>query len=995
MKKNKETLNPINEKHDINEFIKTNPETGLNDEQVLLSREKFGENKLAKQKNDNFLKIFFKNLLFDLMSLLLFISSILGLGLGIYQHIDGNDALLSFIQSGVLFFIVVINALFGTIQESKSNKAVQELEKMAKTMSKVLRNGKIVAINSEDIVIGDILVVESGDVVTADAKLVYTSNLKASESILTGESNEIWKDETFVSNDQIPIGERKNIIYNGTQITNGKGYAIVISIGNETELGKIASLLNNKEKMMTPLQHKLHKLGQKLGIVGIFITIATFIFSLFVMNDIINATDKVNSFIQALFIGISLAAAAIPEGMSAVINIVLSIGINKMSERNAIIKKLPAVETLGSTSIICSDKTGTLTMNKMTLVSTWVPSLNKEDIFLEKKELTKEQIELLKLGILNTDCVVDENKKEKSIGDPTEIAIVDYFLKQDKSSVEEQKKLFPRLKEFPFDSTRKMMSTFHKIDNETIMITKGAPDVLFNLSINKDVVDEAKKINEFLSNKGIRVIAIAKKVITKDISEIHNQEECENDFELLGLFAMIDPPREEVKKSIQECISAGIKPIMITGDHLNTAVSIAKELMIITDDKTQLAITGSELDNMDDNYLFENIEKYSVYARVSPENKIRIVKAWQSKDQVVAMTGDGVNDAPALKAADIGCAMGITGTDVSKNAADMVLMDDNFSTIVESVKSGRSIYNNIKRIITFLLSSNLSSVITIVVGMLMFFLVFKFAGWGNITESDLASFIAITDKAKLAKDLNNHVTFVSSITTIQILINNIIIETLPGIAIGIQKNDVNNMNVRPRSKYESIFADGVIKKILLSGIINGILAIVGYALGVLIAIETGNPLLRFYWGSLLAFITLTFGGVLKSISMSTSQSIFKTKFDINKFVYAASGISIIIILLITLIPQVSFIFGEGPNISSLDGYSKDVLNELSSKLANNSILPHYAIYLTGISLAILSLFIFELIKFIESKNKKTQNDQKITTFELIKRPLTYKQRRSS
>lgn len=968
---------------DKGKWTKTDRKNGLTDSEVIESRKEFGENVLRKTKPKSFLALFFRQLI-ELMPILLLTSGFLSLGLSIYNNIldpEQPGIIITYVQAFVLISIVLINALFGSLQEHKSNNAIIELQKMSTSQSKVMRNGKMILIPSTELVIGDIVLVEAGDTISADLTIYQSSNLKCIESVLTGESVEILKNENAIINENASIGEQINKLFSGTNVINGRGFSIVTEIGNKTEIGKIAELLGSRESRMTPLQLKLHKLGMTLGVIGIIITLCTFLFSLFVIEGVID--NGMSAFQPSLLLGVSLAAAAIPEGLNAIVNIILAIGIKRMSEKNGLIKKFQAVETFGSTGVICSDKTGTLTMNKMTVVKLWAYGSNTENILTE---LNEEQNLLLKMASLCTDCTVSEDPTNPKviIGDPTEIAIVDLALKngfsQDKWIKENE-----RIGNIPFDSNRKLMTIISKIGNKNVVIVKGAPDVLIAKCKNVDN-ELANLINNNWSDNAIRVLAIAIKDFDGKSLDNLDPKNVEKDLTFLGLIGMIDPPREEVKLSIQECVAAGIKPVMITGDHLNTAIAIAKELGIIKYEN-QLAITGTELDSLSDEYLNANIENYSVFARVSPENKIRIVKAWQSRDQVVAMTGDGVNDAPALQAADIGCAMGITGTDVSKSAADMILTDDNFATIVESVKSGRSIYDNIRRIVKFLLSTNVTGIISIVVGMFVFYLAFEIMGWGVITSADFQTFNGEKPDQLTLDYMNKNIRFQTTLTTIQILLNHIVIESLPGVALGTQRTTSSLMNKRPRSKFESLLADRLLFQILFSGIISGVVTIISYGLGSYIAIIMQAPGLRFYYGSIAAFVTITIGGVLKSISMSSSISIFKTQWEENKWVYIASIFSLIIIVLSITIPQLSAIFAERPD------FGKNTTELLTSQLQhifyNNTKndLAHWSIYLIGVCGAIIPFVILEFEKMIENKFFKKSEVEIITTFELIKKPI--------
>lgn len=990
MKKKKNQVSIIDE--NIESYLKTNKDLGLSNKEVLERRAKFGFNILKKAKRESFIVAFLKTLIFEMMSLLLFVTGLIGLALAIYENIKNTPTyVIAYVEAGVLLSIDIVNGLFGTIQERKSTNAIEELEKMSSPTTKVLREGKIIQIPSKEVVIGDIIIVEAGDTVSADAVLFFDSHLRISESILTGESEAVLKDADFKSQPTDAIGDQKNKIFSGTNVLNGKGYGIVYAIGNKTEIGKIANLLNDSQQMLSPLQLKLQKLGKWLGIFGIILTLITFLFSLFVIENIVNNPSIVAAIQSSLLLAISLAAIAIPEGLTAIVTIILSIGVKEMTKKNALIKKLPSVETLGSTSVICSDKTGTLTMNKMTVTKLWTEKDRDESA-----QINENKKEMLIKAVLCTDAVIDENpdksKRKVAIGDPTEIAILQLAF-DNKISILNLKNEFKRIGEIPFDSERKLMSSIHLINNKKMLIVKGAPDVLFKKCKTFDV----KKVEEIYnkwSNEAIRVLAIAQKEITNNETlEDIKPEDYEYDLNFIGLIGMIDPPREEVKVSIRECISAGIKPIMITGDHLNTAQAIARELGIINSDK-DLAITGKELDAMSDEQLFSNIEKYSVYARVSPENKIRIVKAWQAKDQVVAMTGDGVNDAPALKAADIGCAMGITGTDVSKQASDMILMDDNFSTIVEAVKLGRNIYENIRRITKFLLSSNITGIFAIVFGMIIFYFIFDLGGWGKITSEQLILQGIPEDLSiKYAEELNQNIKFQSTITTILVLIHHMIIETFPGVALGAQLTTTNLMNQKPISKYESIFARGLIGQILLYGILHGVFTIISFILGVQIAIASGAPLLRFNYGIIATFLTLSVGGVLKSIVMCSSNVVWKQKFSECKWIYLSSLISIFLIIIVVSIPQLTWICVEDPNyqLQNVDPNMQSIVETAINNLKGNITRNDYfnpSIYLIGTAFGILTFVCLEILKYYEKLWIK-DNRIKVNGFELIKRPKKF------
>lgn len=991
------------DEEDLSKYLSTNKEIGLTEEEVIERRKIFGKNILIKAKKQSFFVLFVKAIFCEMMSLLLFITGMIGLGLAIYENIEGSDTyILAYVEAGVLLSIDLVNALFGTIQERRSSNAINELEKMSSPTTKVLREGKIKQIPSAEVVIGDIVIVEAGDTISADAVLFSDAHLKVSESILTGESEEVLKDADFVSKPNSPLGDQKNKIFSGTNVLNGKGYGIVYAVGNKTEIGKIADLLNNNNLMLSPLQLKLQKLGKMLGIFGIILTLITFVFTLLIIENIFNTSDVVQSIQRSLLLTISLAAISLPEGMAAIVTIVLSVGVKKMTKKNALIKKLPSVETLGSTSVICSDKTGTLTMNKMTVVKLWTNNGNNDSI--EEKEIDKNKKEMLIKASLCTDAVIDENedisKRKNAIGDPTEIAILEFTFKNN-ISILNLKNQYKRIAEIPFDSDRKLMSSINEINGKKVLIVKGAPDVIFSKCKNFDS-QLALKINNEWSNKAIRVLAVAQKEINTTISEDLEPKDFEFDLEFIGLIGMIDPPREEIKSSIKECISAGIKPVMITGDHLNTAKAIAKDLGIIKNEENQLAITGTELDKMSDEEFFANIEKYSVYARVSPENKIRIVKAWQSKNQVVAMTGDGVNDAPALDAADIGCAMGITGTDVSKQAADMILMDDNFSTIVEAVKLGRNIYENIRRITKFLLSSNVTGIFAIIFGMIIFYLAFEIGNWGKISAQELiqASNNNINQQIanELANKINDNIRFSTTITTILILVHHMVIETFPGVALGAQMTTTNLMNRRPISKYESIFARGLINQIISYGLLHGILTVISFVVGAQIAILTGAPLLRFYYGIIATFLTLSVGGVLKSITMSTLTPVWKQKWQECKWIYVTSGISFLIILTMIVFPQITSIAAERPEMKfsnyKFTGLDENTFNTIITKISGGTKTndyAHWTVYFIGITLGLFTFIFLEALKYYENNISKYSKESrmKIVDFELIQKPKSH------
>jgi len=791
-------LNPQSE-------TKLNGLTSQEAKELLL---KNGENRLQEKKKKSVLVKFFEQFK-DVMIIILIIAAIISF---VIACIEGEPK--EFFEPALILFIVVLNAVLGVAQENKAEKALDALKNMSAPHAKVIRDGVEKIIPATEVVVGDIILLEAGDFVPADAKLIKSSSLKSEESALTGESVPSEKDANAEVKENAPLGDRANMVFSGCSITYGTATAQVTATGMNTEMGKIANLLNNEQDGQTPLQKKLATLGKYLGFLALGACAIIFIVGL------ASGMDPMDIFMTA----VSLAVSAIPEGLPAIVTIVLALGVQRMVKKNAIIRRLPAVETLGSASIICSDKTGTLTQNRMTLKKVYVDDGNiVEDVSNENGE---NAVRLLKLATLCCNgAVTFEDGKEKHIGDPTETAII---MASHKNGFEKDKLFatYPRLFELPFDSDRKLMSTINEVDGKKMVIVKGAVDMMESRLISGNI-QRAKEVNEEMSSQALRVLAVAYKYID-DIPNELTSENLENGLTLLGLVGMIDPPRPEAKQAVAVCRQAGIKPIMITGDHIVTASAIAKELGIMVDG--DLALTGKELDAMSEEELAEKVEHISVYARVSPENKIRIVKAWQKKGQVVSMTGDGVNDAPALKAADIGCAMGITGTDVAKGAADMTLTDDNFATIVDAVKEGRGIYANIKKVVGFLLGTNIGEVLTVFFTMII---------WQ-----------------------------VSPFLSMQLLWINLVTDSLPAIALGMEPVEKDIMNHPPKPKDEGIFANGLGIRVFLQGVMFAILTIVGFKLG------------EWYTGMLIggrtvAFIVLSVSQIVQAFNMRSEKSLFK------------------------------------------------------------------------------------------------------------------------
>ena len=815
--------------------------TGLTDEQVESRLLEYGENRLQEKKKKTNLQRFIDQFK-DVMILILIAAA--GVSFAI-ACIEGN--LREFFEPVLILLIVLLNAMMGVLQESKAEKALEALKGLSAPHARVIRNGREDLIEASLLVPGDILRLEAGDFVPADARLLRSVSLKSEESALTGESVPAEKNAALIIDENAPLGDRQNMVFSGCSITYGTALAIVTATGMDTQMGKIAGLLEEEEGSATPLQKKLAQLGRSLGIMALAACLVIFLVGL------LNGIPALEIFMTA----VSLAVSAIPEGLPAIVTIVLSIGVQRMVSKNAIIRRLPAVETLGSASVICSDKTGTLTQNRMTLVSAYYDGENEPEAISDSNS---ERIKkLLRYAALCCDgSVVFHEQKEQHIGDPTETAIVlaAHRNGMDKAALNEA---HPRLAELPFDSDRKLMTTVHSIDGKIIAIVKGAFDVMSSRCVRGDLAT-AQRINDEMSAQALRVLAIAYKELEL-IPEEPFARELENELIFLGLVGMIDPPRPEAKTAVKLCRKAGIKPVMITGDHVVTASAIASQLGIL--EPQDKAITGAALDAMTDSQLEQEIENFAVYARVSPENKIRIVKAWQKKGQVVAMTGDGVNDAPALKAADIGCAMGITGTDVAKGAADMTLTDDNFSTIVDAVREGRGIYANIKKVVGFLLGTNIGEVVSVFAAMLL---------WHK-----------------------------SPFLSMQLLWINLVTDSLPAIALGMEAVEKDIMDKPPKPREESLFAHGFGIRIVLQGMMFGALALLAFWIG-----ERASGSLA--GGRTMAFIVMALSQVLQSFNMRSEHSLFKIGFFSNRNLNWAALLSLLLVALVLFTP-LSVAFG--------------------------------------------------------------------------------------
>lgn len=823
----------------VEEEFGTNQEYGITQEEAKKRIEHYGKNKLADKKKENIFIRFIKQFN-DFMIIILIVASIIS---AVVSKFDGSG---DYIDSIIIIAIVVFNAIMGLLQEAKAEKSLEALKTMTAPVAKVKREGKIVTIPGEEVVPGDILFLEAGNYVPADARLIMASNLKVEESSLTGENLPVLKDANIILNNCQGIGDMVNMVFSSTVIVNGHGIAIVTETGMNTKVGKIANMIITDEAPQTPIQKKLAKVGKSLGIGCLIICLVIFIIGLF---------KKIEP-IEMFMTSVGLAVAAIPEGLPAIVTIVLSIGVTKMAKKNSIIRKLPAVETLGSSSVICSDKTGTLTQNKMQVVEEFTLGLSKNN--------------LIKLACMCTNSEVQiEGQKKVAKGEPTEAAIVNEALNQNIDKNELYTKM-RRVADIPFDSTRKMMTTIHKFENKYMIITKGAPDIIlgkckyYNENENLKVIDlninrKINENNEIMANKALRVIAVAYKIIDTIPSKIESNQ-IEDGLTFVGLIGMIDPPRKGVKEAVAACRRAGIKTVMITGDHILTAKAIAKELGILK--MRDGAITGKELDQISQKELEKNIMSYSVFARVSPEHKVRIVKAFQSEGAVVAMTGDGVNDAPALKNADIGIAMGKNGTDVAKNAADMVLADDNFVTIVEAVKQGRNIFDNIRKAIHFLIATNIGEIVTIFMGLIL--------------------------------------GLKSPLLAIQLLWINLVTDSFPAIALGLEKSDVNIMNRKPIDSKKGLFADGLWSKIFVEGTMLGMLT--------LFAFSIGNKMYSLEVGRTMAFVCLGMLELVHSFNIKSEESIFKVGIFENKYLVGAFLLGTIMQVGVVIFSPIASIF---------------------------------------------------------------------------------------
>ena len=862
---------------EVADELGTNLDLGLNQKSINEKIAKYGLNELKAEKKKSLLVKFLEQFK-DFMIIVLIIAAIISGAISIAQGEAITDSI-------VILIVVIVNAIIGVAQEAKAEKSLEALQKLSGHEAKVIREGNMIVIPSIDLVPGDIVILETGDYVPADLRIVDAINLKSQEASLTGESVPVEKQANKIDG-EVPIGDRTNMLFSSSLITYGRGKAIVVETAMTTEVGKIAGMLTNQEEKETPLQAKLNNLGKTLGMLALVICLIIFGVGL------LQGRPIVSMFMTA----VSLAVAAIPEGLAAVSTIVLAIGVQKMVKKNAIVKHLPAVETLGSSTVICSDKTGTLTKNQMTVQKIFadnkvydVSNLSEDSDFIKYNKENQDIKLLVYNGMLCNDTKI--SKKGELTGDPTETALVDIGLKLGftKSIYD----IYPRVDEIPFDSERKLMTTVHEVNGKFIVYTKGGVDELLNIctsyikdgEICEDLENYKTRIfdiNKTMAQDALRVLGFG----YKELDHKPMQNELENNLIFVGMYGMIDPPREEAKKAVEKCKSAGIKTVMITGDHKITAIAIAKRLGILENEDE--ALTGLELDKLSDKELEKNITKYSVYARVAPEHKVRIVKAWQKRGDVVAMTGDGVNDSPSLKQADIGCSMGIVGTDVAKEAADVILTDDNFATVVSAVEEGRRIYDNILKVIQFLLSSNIGEIVVLFLA--------------TLGTAFFAKWFGITDIAHLEILLPIHILWINLVT-----------DSLPALALAFDPANDGIMNRKPLKNSKGIFTKSMTYRIIYQGIMIGLLTLAAFIIGLA---TTNTPIdgltldeSKIEVGQTMAFIVLALSELVHVFNIrDDKKSIFKSKVFNNKTLIGAILVSAALMLVILFIPALRGVF---------------------------------------------------------------------------------------
>ena len=859
---------------DVSKELDTNIEKGLTQEQVNKKLAEFGLNELKQEKKKSIFIKFLEQFK-DFMIIILIIAAIVSGAVSIAQGEAITDSI-------IILVVVIANAIIGVAQESRAEKSLEALQKLSGHEAKVLRNGSVLVVPASDLVPGDIVVLDTGDYVPADLRIIEAVNLKAQESSLTGESVPVEKQAQKIDQEEVPIGDRVNMLFSSSLITYGRGKAIVVETGMNTEVGKIAGMLSTEKERETPLQAKLNSLGKTLGVVSLIICAIIF------AAGLLQGRDAISMFMTA----VSLAVAAIPEGLAAVSTIVLAIGVQKMVKRNAIVKNLPAVETLGSATVICSDKTGTLTKNQMTVQKMFVNDhvydmVNLDDIV--KYENANQEVKLLVYnGMLCNDTKIADDGT--LTGDPTETALVDIAFKL--GFTKNLYNTMPRVDEIPFDSERKLMTTVHEVNGKYLVLTKGGIDELLAIC-NSHIEDGTQssnlneyrarinEVNETMAKDAMRVLGFA----YKELDYKPKTEDLEKDLTFVGMYGMIDPPREEAKVAVEKCKTAGIKTVMITGDHKITATAIAKQLGILENESE--AITGTELDKISDEDLKKNIRNYSVYARVAPEHKVRIVNAWQSQGEIVAMTGDGVNDSPALKQADIGCAMGIVGTDVAKEAADVILTDDNFATVVSAVEEGRRIYDNILKVIQFLLSSNIGEIVVLLLA--------------TLGTSLFAKWFGITDLSHLEILMPIHILWINLVT-----------DSLPALALAFDPANKDIMERQP-VKTKSIFTKSMTFRIIYQGIMIGLLTLVAFMIGLATTTEPIEGLTldqsKIEIGQTMAFIVLALSELTHVFNIRDNRkSIFRTNIFNNMKLVGAIILSAALMFIVLLFPALRTMF---------------------------------------------------------------------------------------
>ena len=856
---------------DVESELETNLNKGLDSSKVEEHRAKYGFNELQEKKKDSLLKKFIAQFK-DFSIIVLIIAAIVSGIVGVAEGEGITDTV-------IIMIVVLVNAIIGVAQEAKAEKSLEALKKLSAHAAKVIRDGKEQVIPARELVPGDIVIIETGDYVSADLRITEAINLKSQEASLTGESVPVEKETDAIEKEEVGVGDRINMLFSSSLITYGRGKAIVVETGMNTEVGKIAGLMNETEKQETPLQRRLNSLGKTLGIAALVICAIIFVIG------IMQGKDLIDMFMTA----VSLAVAVIPEGLVAVSTIVLAIGVQKMVKKNAIVKKLPAVETLGSSTVICSDKTGTLTQNKMTVEKIFCNDVTTD---VAKTETTEDFKKLVYNCMLCNDSRMLETGE--LAGDPTETALVDMAFKLDYTQAVYREN--PRVEEVPFDSDRKLMTTVNENNGKYVVYTKGGVDELLRIcnsylvkgQIKTDLNEYSKWIrtnNENMAKEALRVLAFG----YKELDHMPSKEEMktiEGGLIFIGMVGMIDPPREEAKKAVEKCKTAGIKTVMITGDHKVTAVAIAKKLGILENEDE--ALTGTELEKMSDEDLTKNVRKYSVYARVSPEHKVRIVKAWQANGEVVAMTGDGVNDSPALKTSDIGCAMGVVGTEVAKEAADVILTDDNFATIVSAVEEGRRIYDNILKVIQFLLSSNVGEVVVLFLATLL--------------APAIGSWFGISD-----------INLIQVLLPIHILWINLVTDSLPALALAFDPANKDIMDRKPIKKNEGIFTKGRTFRIVYQGVMIGLLTLAGFIIGLATTHEPIDGLTleetKIEVGQTMAFMVLAFSELVHVFNIRDNKnSVFKTGILGNSTLILAVLASAVLMGVILIVPSLRTIF---------------------------------------------------------------------------------------